>query len=68
VDCGIWALGRPDLNFRIYLLRLLATLTLGLLLVWSLGLLGVALGLLVNSVLVLILQAWCYTRLTAARL
>jgi O-antigen/teichoic acid export membrane protein len=67
VDCGIWALGRPDLNCRIYLLRLLATLSLGLFLVYFLGLPGVAVGLLFNSLLVLILQAWCYARLNSAR-
>ncbi len=66
-DCGIWALGRPDVTAKIYLARLLATLSAGLLLVSWAGLMGAALAMLVNSSLVLILQFWCYLRLASAR-
>lgn len=66
-DCGIWALGRPDVTAKIYLARLLATLSVGLLLVSWIGLMGAALAMLVNSSLVLILQFWCYLRLASVR-
>lgn len=67
VDCGIWALGRPDVNCKIYQVRLLATLSLGLLLTHALGLIGVALAMLLNSALVLALQSWWYFRLLSTR-
>ncbi len=54
VNYGIWAMGRPDLNFRIESARLLITFTLGLGLVKIFGLIGVAWGLLLGSIVVLI--------------
>lgn len=62
-DCGLWALGRPDITAKIYLARLLATLSLGFLLVSWAGLIGAALALLLNSSLVVTLQFWWYLRL-----
>lgn len=67
VDCGLWALGRPDITAKIYLARLLATLSAGLLLVSWAGLMGAALAMLLNTSLVLSLQFWWYLRLTSRR-
>lgn len=64
-DCGLWALGRPDITAKIYLVRLLATLSAGLLLVSWAGLIGAALAMLLNSSLVVVLQFWWYLRLTS---
>ncbi len=68
LDYGIWAMGRPDLNFTINGLRLAATLSVGLLLVSRLDLVGTALGLLANSALVLVLQTWVYLKLAKRKL
>jgi lipopolysaccharide exporter len=54
VGFGIFAMGRPDLEFRLEIARLLITCTLGLALVQVFGLIGVAWGLLLGSIVVLI--------------
>ncbi len=56
VDYGIWAMGRTDLNFRIEIVRLLITSTLGVGLVYYFGLIGVAWGLLTGSITVGVIQ------------
>jgi O-antigen/teichoic acid export membrane protein len=63
VDYGIWAMGRPDLNFRIEFVRLLITFTLGLGLVKIFGLIGVAWGLLTGSITVGVIQGIVFFRL-----
>jgi O-antigen/teichoic acid export membrane protein len=64
VALGIWAMGRPDLEFRIELVRLLTTLTLGLGLVQVFGLIGVAWGLLLGSIVVLIAKILIFHHLS----
>lgn len=68
VDYGIWAMGRPDINFKINSLRLAATVTVGALLVSRLDLVGAALGLLLNSGIVLALQTLCYLKLARSKI
>jgi O-antigen/teichoic acid export membrane protein len=67
LDSGIYfairASGRPDLNFKINLIRLGVTLTLGLWLVHSYGLLGVAWGLLISSFATFAAQMLIYIKL-----
>lgn len=67
VDYGIWAMGRPDLNFRIELIRLFITFTLGLWLVKTCGLMGVAWGLLIGSGVVAIMQGRFFFKLTSLK-
>ncbi len=67
MDYAIWAMGRPDINFRINLGRLALTLTAGLLLVSRLEIWGAALGYLLGSVLVLGLQSLAYVKLMRER-
>ncbi len=63
VDYGIWAMEKPDINFKINAVRLLVTLVFGIWLVRALGPLGVALGLVCGSLAVCLLQyAFFFTR------
>jgi hypothetical protein len=55
-------MGRPDLNFRIELARLLITFTIGLGLVKIFGLIGVAWGLLAGSITVGVIQGIVFFR------
>jgi O-antigen/teichoic acid export membrane protein len=64
VDYGIWAMGRSDLTFKINLLLLGTTLTVGLALVMSLGVLGVAFGLLAGNLAALMLRFKVFNRLS----
>jgi O-antigen/teichoic acid export membrane protein len=66
VDYGIWAMGRTDLNFSIELARLLITCTIGLWLVKDFGLLGVAWGLLLGSIVVLVIRAMVFKKLISS--
>ena len=66
IDYGIWAMGRPDVNFKINLLRVALTFTLGLYLVKTFGLLGVAWSLLIGSIAVSALQFLFFRRLVSA--
>jgi O-antigen/teichoic acid export membrane protein len=67
LDYGIWAMGRPDVNWRINLFRLAVALTAGLALVSRLGLLGAVLGYLLTSAVVLALQTLSYIKLARAQ-
>jgi O-antigen/teichoic acid export membrane protein len=60
---GIRASGRPDLNFKINLIRLGVTITLGLWLVHTYGLLGVAWGLLAGSLATFAAQILIFIKL-----
>jgi O-antigen/teichoic acid export membrane protein len=60
---GIRASGRPDLNFKINLIRLGVTITLGLWLVHTYGLLGVAWGLLASSLATFAAQVLIFIKL-----
>jgi O-antigen/teichoic acid export membrane protein len=64
VDYGIWVQGRPDLCFKIEIIRLLVTLSLGLWLVKAWGPLGAAWGLLLGSGAVTVALALIFIRLT----
>lgn len=64
VHCGIWAMGRSDLTFKINLLPLGTTLTVGLALVMNLGVLGVAFGLLAGNLAALMLRYKVFDRLS----
>jgi O-antigen/teichoic acid export membrane protein len=56
IDYGIVAMGRPDYNFKINLIRLGITFTFGLWLVKAFGLLGAVVGLLVGNVMASFMQ------------
>jgi O-antigen/teichoic acid export membrane protein len=63
-DCGIWAIGRNEMHFRIELVRLLITFTIGFWLVKRFGPLGVAGALLLGNVIVLSSQYLIFRKLT----
>jgi O-antigen/teichoic acid export membrane protein len=63
-DCGIWAMGRNEMHFRIELVRLLITFTIGFWLVKRFGPLGVAWALLSGNVIVLSSQYFIFNKLT----
>jgi O-antigen/teichoic acid export membrane protein len=60
---GIWAMERPATNFKINLIALTMTVTLGLWLVNSFGTLGVALGLLASNVAASLMRYAAFARL-----
>ena len=64
VDCGIWAMGRPDLNLMIDSAILVVSLTLGFWLVNTFGLLGVGLGLLASTLMAFVVRGLILTRLS----
>jgi O-antigen/teichoic acid export membrane protein len=66
-DCGIWAMGRNEMKFRIELVRLLITFTIGFWLVKRFGPLGVAGALLLGNVMVLSGQYLIFRRLTYSK-
>jgi O-antigen/teichoic acid export membrane protein len=61
---GIWAVGRSDQTFKINLVVLGITLTVGLVLVMSLGVLGVAFGLLAGNLAALMLRHKVFNKLS----
>ena len=63
VGYGIWAMERADLNFRIEMVRVLMTVTLGVGLVYFFGLIGVAWGLLLGNMVVLISRALVFKKI-----
>ena len=62
IDFGIWAMGRPDFNFKVNCVRMGITLTLGLWLVMNYGPLGAAIGLLVGNIIAALLQYAFFAR------
>jgi O-antigen/teichoic acid export membrane protein len=66
LDAGFYyalqAIGRPDLNFRVDIVSLLVTISIGLWLVKNFSLLGVALGLLTGSLVVIIIHCILFFR------
>lgn len=60
---GLWALGRVDLNFKINLLRMGVTFTLGFWLVKTYGPIGVAWGLLLGSLVAGVFRYFVFIKL-----
>jgi O-antigen/teichoic acid export membrane protein len=64
VGCGIYALDRPDLSFRAKIAAVCATFATAAVLVYPLGLLGLAMSLLVGSLCDLTVRIYCFRSLT----
>jgi O-antigen/teichoic acid export membrane protein len=63
VGYGLWALERPQVNFKVSIIQLGVTLTIGLMFVKPFGLLGIACGLLAGNAAASIVRCIVFNRL-----